>query len=66
TNKEEASKHEQKEKQVLKEVPGENLASWDKQVKLKIEKMKASQDQKINNTFKVAANITTNNMSEEQ
>ncbi|CAG8680922.1 5752_t:CDS:1, partial [Cetraspora pellucida] len=66
TNKEEASKHEQKEKQVLKKVSGENLASWDKQVELKIEKMKASQDQKVNNMFKVAANITTNNTSKEQ
>ncbi|CAG8579830.1 8218_t:CDS:2, partial [Cetraspora pellucida] len=66
TNKEEASKHEQKEKQVPKEVLGENLASWNKQVELEIKKMKASQDQKVNNTFKVAANITTNNTFEEQ
>ncbi|CAG8539486.1 1057_t:CDS:1, partial [Cetraspora pellucida] len=28
--------------------------------------MKASQDQKVNNMFKVATNITTNDMSEEQ
>ncbi|CAG8538108.1 1423_t:CDS:1, partial [Cetraspora pellucida] len=28
--------------------------------------MKTSQDQKVNNTFKVATNITTNNTSEEQ
>ncbi|CAG8554955.1 17070_t:CDS:2, partial [Cetraspora pellucida] len=66
TNKEEASKHEQKEKQILKEVPSENLASWDKQVELEIEKTKASQDQKVNNMFKVAANTTTNNTSKKQ